>query len=47
MHENLLEIKSKDVSKSECKIIHETLSQNNSTDVPANVIKELKDDEHK
>ena len=36
-----------DVSKSECNIVHETLSQNNSSDVPANVITELKDDEHK
>ena len=36
-----------DVSESECNIVHETLSQNNSSDVPANVIMELKDDEHK
>ena len=36
-----------DVSKSECNIVHKTLSQNNSSDVPANVITELKDDEHK
>ena len=36
-----------DVSKSECNIVHETLLQNNSSDVPANVITELKDDEHK
>ena len=28
-------------------IVHETLSQNNSTDVPANVITELKEDDHK
>ena len=35
-----------DVSKSECYIVHETLSQNNSSDVPTNVITELKDDEH-
>ena len=28
-------------------IVHETLSQNNSTDVPDNVITELKDNEHK
>ena len=46
MHENLLENQSKDVSKSECNIVHETLSQNNSADVPENVITELKDDEH-
>ena len=47
MHETLSENQSNDVSKSECKIIHGTLSQNNSADVPANVITELKDDEHK
>ena len=35
-----------DVSKSECNIVHENLSQNNSSDVPTNVITELKDDEH-
>ena len=37
---------SMDVSKSECNIVHKTLSQNNSSDVPTNVITELKDDEH-
>ena len=47
MHETLLENQFKDVSESECNIVHETLSQNNSTDVPANVITELKDGEHK
>ena len=47
MHKFLSENQSKDVSKSECNIVHETLSQNNSADVPANVITELKDDEHK
>ena len=47
MHETLLKNQSKDVSKSECNIDHKTLSQNNSADVPANVITELKDDEHK
>ena len=36
-----------DISKSECNIVHKTLSQNNSSDVPANIITELKDDEHK
>ena len=36
-----------DVSESEYNIVHETLSQNNSSDVPTNVITELKDDEHK
>ena len=35
-----------DVSESECNIINETLSQNNSSDVPTNVITELKYDEH-
>ena len=38
--------KSMDVSESECNIVHETLLQNNSSDVPTNVITELKDDEH-
>ena len=37
---------SMDVSKSECKIVNETLSQNDSSDVPTNVITELKYDEH-
>ena len=46
MHENLPENKSKDVSKSECNIVYENLSQNNSGDVPENVITELKDDDH-
>ena len=36
-----------DVSKLECNTVHETLSQNNSSDVPTNVITELKYDEHK
>ena len=36
-----------DVNKSECNIVHKTLSQNNSSDVPTNVITELKDNEHK
>ena len=36
-----------DVSKLECNIVHETLSQNNSSDVPTNVITEFKDSEHK
>ena len=35
-----------DVSKSECNIVNKTLSQNNSSDVPTNVITELKYDEH-
>ena len=47
VHETLSENQSMDVSESECNIVHKTLSQNNSTDVPANVITELRDDEHK
>ena len=47
VHETLSENQSKDASESECNIVHETLLQNNSTDVPANIITELKDDEHK
>ena len=35
-----------DVSESECNIVNETLSQNYSSDVPTNVITELKYDEH-
>ena len=35
-----------DVSESECKIANETLSHNNSSDVPTNVITKLKYDEH-
>ena len=35
------------VSESKCNIVHETLLQNNSSDVPTNVITELKDNEHK
>ena len=46
MHEPLSENLSMDVSKSECNIVHKTLSQNNSSDVPANVITELKYDDH-
>ena len=47
MHRTLSENLYKDISESECNIVHKTLSQNNSVDVPANVITELKDDEHK
>ena len=47
MQETLSENQYKKVSESECNIVHKTLSQNNSADVPANVITELKDDEHK
>ena len=35
-----------DVSESECNIVHGTLSQKNSSDVPTNIITELKDDDH-
>ena len=35
-----------DVSESECNIVNETLSQNNSSDVPTNFITELNYDEH-
>ena len=47
MQETLSENQYKDVSESECNIVHKILSHNNSADVPANVITELKDDEHK
>ena len=47
MHETLSKNKYKDVSESECNILHKTQSKNNSSDVPANVITELKDNEHK
>ena len=46
-HKNLSENQSMDVSESECKIVRKTLWQNNSSDVPTNVITELKNDEHK
>ena len=46
MHETLSENQSMDVSKSECNIVHKTLSQKNSSDLLTNVITELKDDEH-
>ena len=46
-NQNKLENQSMDVSESECNTVHETLSQNNSSNVTANVITELKDDEHK
>ena len=47
VHETLSENKYKDVSESECNIFHETLLEKNSVDVPANVIAEFKDGEHK
>ena len=46
MHETLLENLSMDVSESECNIIHENLSQNNSLYVTTNAITELKYDEN-
>ena len=47
MHETLSDNQSKDVRKSEYNIVNKKLLQNNSADVPDNVITELKDDEHK
>ena len=47
MHKTLSENQYKDVNESECKIVNETLSQNNIKDVPDNVITELKDDDNK
>ena len=41
-----LENLSMDVSESECNIVHETLSQKNSSDVPTNINTEFKCDEH-
>ena len=46
MHETLLENQYKDVSESECNIVHETLSQNNFADLPVHDITELKNDKH-
>ena len=46
VHKTLSENQSKDESESKQNIVRETLLQNNSSDVPANVITELKDDEH-
>ena len=37
---------SMDVSESECNIVNETLSQNDSSDIQTNVITEFKYDEH-
>ena len=45
-HKTSLENICMEVSKSECNIVNETLSQNNSSDVPTNVITELKYNEH-
>ena len=46
VHKTLSENIYMDVSESECNIVNETLSQNNSSDVQTNVITELKYDEH-
>ena len=46
VHKNLSYNQSKDVSESECNIVHGTLSQKNCADIPENVITELKNDEH-
>ena len=45
-HETLSENLSIDVNESEYNIVHKTFFQNNSSDVPTNVIMELKYDEH-
>ena len=47
LHETLSENQFKNVSESEWNTVHETLWQNNSADVPSNVITEFKDDEYK
>ena len=47
MHKTLWENQYKEVSESECNIVHEILFQINSTDVPPNVITKLNDDENK
>ena len=46
MHEPVSDNLSMEVSESECNIVHKTLSQKNSSEVPTNVITELKYDEH-
>ena len=46
VHKPVSENLSMDVSKSECNIVHRTLLQNNSSDVPTNIITELKYYEH-
>ena len=46
VHEPVSENLCMDVSESECNIVNENLSQNNSSDLPTNVITELKYDEH-
>ena len=45
-HKTLSENLMMDVSESECNIVNETLSQNDQSNVPTNVITELKYDEH-
>ena len=47
MHKTLPKNQSKDVSKSECNIVHKNLLQINSEEVPDNVITELKGDDYK
>ena len=47
MHKTLSDNQYKDVSESECNIVRKTLSQNNSADIPYNVITVLKNNEHK
>ena len=45
-HKPSLENICMNLSESECNIVNETLSQNNSSDLPTNVITQLKYDEH-
>ena len=47
MHKTLSKKNSTDVSESEQNIVKETLSQNNSAEIPENTITELKDKDHK
>ena len=46
VHKPVSENLSMDVSESDCDIVNETLSQNNLSDVPTNVITKFKYDEH-
>ena len=46
MHEPVSKNLSMDVCESEYNIVHKNLSQNNSADIPTNVITEMKYDEH-
>ena len=46
VHKPVLDNLSMDVSESECNIVNKTWSQKKSSDVPTNIITELKYDEH-